>query len=504
MTTTRVADREAERTVLGSLLLHPDLWPSAAAAGFEPGLFDTDPHRTIAQALIRTGGNGHQDPMLAVRSDLLDRDELGRVGAPYLLKLSDGNLLREPARLQEHLERLRTLAHARAARRVLAEADDLLCRRPSESGAILVAHADRVRELTAQLDTRPSETDPRFETALALAGRTPETPDWLVQPYIARGSITELDARPKAGKTTFVGHAISAILNGHPFLGSATTYTPVVWATEERPQTFREVLRRATLLEHTDLSILSFWNVASLEWPTVADLLERECGRQHAGLLVVDTLGQFARLQGEAENNAGDALLALQPLQRIAATGIAVVVLRHERKSGGQVGESGRGSSAFAGAVDVVLALQRPQGKTRASVRELHALSRFDATPRTLIVERIHSANLSTGSLAETYVSLGTDRAVEGREAREALLKDLPVSEDEALTLKDFLDTHKGLSRGTVQGLLKDLETEERVIKIGEGKRGHPHRYFIADVLSARNPITRLAETNLDTEMTHA
>lgn len=48
---------------------------------------------------------------------------------------------------------------------------------------------------------------------------------------------------------------------------------------------------------------------------------------------------------GDSENNAGDALAAMLPLQEAAGNGIAVIVLRHDRKSGGLVGESARESS---------------------------------------------------------------------------------------------------------------------------------------------------------------
>ena len=51
------------------------------------------------------------------------------------------------------------------------------------------------------------------------------------------------------------------------------------------------------------------------------------------------------------------------------------------------MGESGRGSSAFGGAVDLVLNLRRPDGNTRGTLRVLKALSRFDETPPELVVE---------------------------------------------------------------------------------------------------------------------
>src|SRR6185436_12737761 len=91
----------------------------------------------------------------------------------------------------------------------------------------------------------------------------------------------------------------------------------------------------------------------------------------------VDTVSQFAGLRGDAENNSGDALAAIEPLQEAAAQGLAVIAVRHERKGGGEVGESGRGSSAFSGAVDIVVAIRRGEGQTKPTVRVLHTLSRF-------------------------------------------------------------------------------------------------------------------------------
>jgi hypothetical protein len=74
----------------------------------------------------------------------------------------------------------------------------------------------------------------------------------------------------------------------------------------------------------------------------------------HARTLVFDTLSGLARLSGDSENNAGVATETMAPLQDAAAEGFAVLVPRHERKSGGTIGESARGSSAFGGSVDVM------------------------------------------------------------------------------------------------------------------------------------------------------
>ena len=61
------------------------------------------------------------------------------------------------------------------------------------------------------------------------------------------------------------------------------------------------------------------------------------------GLLVVDTLGKLARLENENDNS--EWMRAMEPLQNAAHRGLALAVVRHEKKGGGEVGESGRGGS---------------------------------------------------------------------------------------------------------------------------------------------------------------
>ena len=69
----------------------------------------------------------------------------------------------------------------------------------------------------------------------------------------------------------------------------------------------------------SDLHVLSCRDVPGQPWPAIAALARRKVQEVGARLLVVDTLPQFAGLRGDSENNAGDALQALEPLQRIAA-----------------------------------------------------------------------------------------------------------------------------------------------------------------------------------------
>src|SRR5690606_19014987 len=125
-------------------------------------------------------------------------------------------------------------------------------------------------------------------------------------------------------------HAVRQVLDGCAFMGQPTTKSAVSYLTEQAPQSFREALRRADLLDRADLHILLWRDVAGRTWPQVVAAAVAQAQKIGAKLLVVDTLPQFAGMRGDAENNAGAALEAMAPLQAAAAVhGLGVVVVRH-------------------------------------------------------------------------------------------------------------------------------------------------------------------------------
>ena len=314
-----------------------------------------------------------------------------------------------------------------------------------------------------------------FRSARDVDQETPETVPWVAERWVAEGAITEVVGKIKAaGKTTWITHLVRGVLSGTPHMGRPVAQSPVVYLTEQTPTTFREALRRAGLLDRDDLHVLFWRDTVGAPWQAVVQAAIAECRRRGAKLLVVDTLGQFAGLKGEGENSAGDALAAVQPLQEAAASGLGVVIVRHERKSGGEVGDSGRGSSAFAGAVDIVLAIRRAEGNSRPTLRVIHGLSRFDETPDTLVVELRQ----------EGYVALGDETAIALHDARTAIGEHLPTDPGRAISQDELRELAKGTPRTTLQRALVQLLEERTVRRVGAGKRGDPYRYF----LSARTP----------------
>ena len=313
-----------------------------------------------------------------------------------------------------------------------------------------------------------SERNGLWMTARETAEATPEHPEWIAYGYVAAGAVTEIDGRIKGGKTTFVMALIAAVRKGRPFLGQPTTKTSVVYLTEQNEGSYREALRRAGLLTADDVHIL-FWNrVQGVEWGEVVGMARVKASEVGARLLVVDTLAHWSGLRGDAENNSGAALEAVGPLLAAAADGLGVVVLRHERKSGGDVGDSARGSSAFGGAVDIVVQVSRSEGNARATLRKLTSLSRFDETPGEQMVE-----------LTETgeYVSHGDGAAVAHAEALAAVMVAVPDREGLAAEEKDILDT-TGIPRATARRALDELIRDGKVVRVGAGIKGQPYRFW--------------------------
>ncbi len=308
---------------------------------------------------------------------------------------------------------------------------------------------------------------PAYRTARELAAETPAIAECVVRDLVYFEALHELVGRAKAaGKTTFEMFMIRAILDGRPFLGRPTAAGPVVFLTEQAGPSLRAGLARADLAERDDLVILRWADAQGATWREIVDSAIATCERIGSRVLFVDTLPQFARIRGDAENDAGAALAAIEPLQTAAAGGLAVFVVRHERKGGGDVGDSARGSSAFTGAVDVVLRLGRPDNPPRPTIRNLSTLSRFDDTPPELVIELTD----------EGYVSLGDQADVAFAEARAAILDVVPDAPAGGLTEAEIIERAGG-RKSTVGSALRALLDAGELTRDGAGRRGSPYVY---------------------------
>jgi hypothetical protein len=326
-----------------------------------------------------------------------------------------------------------------------------------------------VASITAAAPTASKESDRApevpWQTAAEVAAGTPAEVDWLWRDYLAAETVVELDGKLKSGKTTFNALLIAALLDGSPFLGRPTARTAVVYLTEEGNRTFRSLLVRAGLTARADLHILSKRRVPGLDWDHLVAVARAKLVETGARVLYVDTLGKLAGFKDDEENSAGKAATAMNPLQALASElKIVVICNRHDRKSGGEVGESARGSSAIGGDVDVILQISRVGGQGREKRRSLRAVGRFDETPAELTIE------LTDDGYQE----------VSGTEARDlaasAVLAVLPELEEDAVALVDLLDDLKeaGHNRSNVYAGADLLVADGRAQKGRQkGPKGH-------------------------------
>jgi predicted ATP-dependent serine protease len=193
----------------------------------------------------------------------------------------------------------------------------------------------------------------------------------------------------------------------------------------------------------------------------------REIEREDAHIVVVDTLRSFAGIVDE--NDAAKVVAAVQPLILITRRGnIGVIALHHLRKSEGEEGLAHAGNTALVALMDVALELRRDQ---HSSVRRIvHAVSRFDETPRALAVE------LRDGNI----VTLGSPEAVALEEVSERIWAILPAVPAEALKLAEIRArlNEPRPSPEQIGRALHLLKVTNKAACFGKGHRGDPQRWY--------------------------
>ncbi len=134
-----LADLDTERGVLGGLLLHPTMLPTAIADRVTPATFAAPGHAAMFAAVVRLGSGPILDaPASAVVDELQRAGDLPLAGGPAGVV---GLLIvaLRPSLLPLAWERLTTLAAARAVQRVLREAQDRVERDPVGAAEVLGA-----------------------------------------------------------------------------------------------------------------------------------------------------------------------------------------------------------------------------------------------------------------------------------------------------------------------------------------------------------------------------
>ncbi|HEY7159472.1 MAG TPA: AAA family ATPase, partial [Gemmataceae bacterium] len=298
---------------------------------------------------------------------------------------------------------------------------------------------------------------------------------WLWRGYLALGSVTLLTSRWKSGKTTLTSVLLARMKAGGALAGLPVAAGRAVVLSEEPSEQWLLRGRRLDLEDHIGWFCRPFrGRPTPAQWHRLLDRVAEVAAERNVTLLVVDPLSAF--FPGKSENDAAAMLDALAPLQQLASRGLSVLALHHPAKKEHDDGPSGRGSGALLGSADILMEMRwyrRVAGADRR--RRLIALSRFDDTPRELVVELNADGSdyLSHGGFADEeftsqwQVLEGVLRQAERKLTRGDIRARWPSAER-----PDRATLYRWLRRAVERGLLR---------QDGLGKCQHPFRYWLAD-----------------------
>ncbi len=193
---------------------------------------------------------------------------------------------------------------------------------------------------------------------------------YLVSPIIAEKSLTMLYAERGIGKTFVALNMAMALANGCSVFGSkwkVNAPTKVLYIDGEMPaQAFQQRIRGLALNHQkthensyfsnlvtysADVQNSPLANIATPEGQAKVDTLLKRAG--NVQVLILDNLSCLAR---GGDDNEGESWLPIQEwLIRLRSSGLAVLILHHSNKSGGQ-----RGTSRREDVLDTVITLKRP------------------------------------------------------------------------------------------------------------------------------------------------
>lgn len=201
---------------------------------------------------------------------------------------------------------------------------------------------------------------PKIYTAADALKEQPPI-DWIVKDFIAPGSLVMFAGEPGSKKTWALLDMAVCVALGEPWLEHNTKQGVVLIVDEESGT--RRLHRRIgqAIKGHPPLRepqlVYTSLNAFNMAQPDDINTLQVLIAGQGAQLVIIDTLADI--MPGKDENAVKDVQPVFLALRRIAElTSCAIVLIHHTGKAGGY-----RGSSAMAGAVDLLVEVSSTDGK---------------------------------------------------------------------------------------------------------------------------------------------
>jgi hypothetical protein len=302
------------------------------------------------------------------------------------------------------------------------------------------------------------------------------SPHWLWQGYLGAGKVTLLTSQWKSGKTTLAALLLARMQQGGQMAGLPVAPSKALVISEESAADWRLRLGRLAVRDQHDLLCRPFLTQPTMEqWLQLIETAALMHEHDGTGLVVIDSLAQF--LPAHAENSAGALLECLTPLQRLTTAGMAVLLLHHPHKGKTLAGQAARGSGALPSFVDILMEMghyTHPEDPDRR--RRLVAFSRYDETPRHLLME------LEADGSDYTLLQTGPDETLpDNWQGVLSVLDEAYTKLTRSEILANWPEDFQKPDASTLYRWLDRAVAQGQVRQQGSGLRRDPFRYWLPE-----------------------
>lgn len=342
---------EAERSVLGSILLHNEAFNLAAEVIYSTDFY-RDAHRRIFDKMVKLAERNDAIDLVTLKEELGRSGDLDEVGGPaYITALVDG----VPRSM--NVEHYAKIIKEKATRRRLIYSAQRTMSQAYEGEF----SAEQISAL-AQADLESVAAIPAPETWRLLNDvelmELPD-PEFLIDGILPRNGVCVLYGPSGSCKTTLVAGLQVALATGRDWFGHRVCRRgSSVYVATEDVSGFKVRLRAAKLAAGLPLSnpvgVFTFPDPIDLRDPVSVGRFTRfvEASDVQMQAIVVDTYA--AATPGAAENSSEDTTLAMSHAQQWRdGLNTAVVLVHHTNASGSRE----RGHSSMRGAADAMISV---------------------------------------------------------------------------------------------------------------------------------------------------
>lgn len=464
---------EYEQGILGAVLVDAKLYPQVKHVLDFPDFY-FEKHRVIFAAMTEMSRECIPIDLVTLYKKLESGGKAEKAGdSLYLTHLTDQACLAD--NIHFYISEVKKDAERRSLWYSLIDtAEAIRARKPDEE-------IEKQLEKVLDRSVKKSERTLKPVSAKDLESTDPPVSYWadIVYP----GCLIQLNAVPGIGKSTFAYNICALGALGKPFL-EIEFLRPIksLYVDLETPRQLRANKIKLIAGElPKDFQILD-----SLELRGDFTELMTLCKEEKYDLVVLDTQSRVLAMEQENDNSEANSLAKL--LRRLSnETGCAILLIHHSTKGeGGRAVYRGRGASAIAGAVDVVLNMQSLSDDTVKLSVDKHRIqgSRPDLIIRKCGEDRFEQASTEhTEGASETGFEIFTvqERILELLRDQKAPLKTKDIVQDSQYELN--------VNRRMVERALSGLAQAGKVHRIKLG-------YYSLHPEDSDSPTTTLPLSN--------